>query len=74
MIQKKINPYKVTCDDVDFEKWMQCVNHICAVKTGIEADDMTDMPWMDWYENGATPNEALDELLEEEGYFDLLGE
>lgn len=41
-----------------FDEWMQKVNDICWERYGLSADDLPDVPYYDWYDEGVTPGGA----------------
>jgi len=52
----------MTCKNSSFEEWMAAVDNLFAKKFyGLTSDDFEDYLWYDAYDNGATPEEAVDE-------------
>lgn len=57
-----------------FEEWLKKVDKALAGRTygAISSHlDLADMPYRDWFEDGMSPEEAADEVLEEEGFPEL---
>jgi hypothetical protein len=52
---------------MSFEKWLAAVDNICYKNIGLSYEDVPDQTWRDWYEDELTPQEAFDELCENEG-------
>ena len=55
-----------------FEKWMQRVDQAIDVIIGmhgiVTVDDLTDQPYMDWFEDETTPREAAAMVLHDNGW------
>ena len=50
---------KPTTDDTRFEEWMRDVDAIIASKLGgFDSNDLPDMCYRDWHEEGMTPKSA----------------
>lgn len=41
-----------------FEEWMAAVEAVIRRIAGVHADDLIDMPYFDWFEDGLTPKRA----------------
>ena len=50
-----------------FGTYMKEVDKILEAKIGLDHEDMTDWHWMDSYEDGETPREAVADFMEDEG-------
>ena len=57
---------------MDFESWMKEVDKVIGSKIPLSYLDLPDWHWMDTYEDGATPKEAVAEFFEDEGMEELL--
>ncbi len=56
----------------EFDVWMQKVDN-CLVNTcGLGHQDLPDKQYMCMFEDQYTPNDAAAEVLEDEGYTDLI--
>lgn len=42
-----------------FEQWKNEANKICEANYGMSLDDLEDCCYMDWYEDGVSPNAAV---------------
>ena len=50
----------------DFDIWMNQIDKMIADKLlGLTTSDLPDMAYMDWFEDGYTPKEAVKEIFEE---------
>lgn len=58
--------------EMTFEVWMKEVNKVVESKVMLSTDDLPDWTWMDSYEDGATPKEAVIEFFEDEGMEEFL--
>lgn len=51
-----------------FEQWKEKLDELVAFRIGgLTTDDLPDMPYRAMYDQGMAPDEALDDLLEENG-------
>lgn len=46
--------------DQPFDKWMRKVNSKLSVRIGLDADDLPDAPWWDYWDCGLEPQEAIE--------------
>ncbi len=51
-----------------FAQWKAEVNAHVMTRAGLCADDLPDMPYYDWFEDGISPQEAAQMVLEESGF------
>ena len=52
-----------------YEEWYDKVCDECSKQTGFDPDDLPDYCYMDAFEDGLTPSEVLEDMLDElEGY------
>lgn len=51
-----------------FQQWMRKVDGEIAKRCGLSSGDLADQCYRDMYEDGLTPAEAADEVLEEERF------
>ncbi len=51
-----------------FAQWKVQVNAHVMARAGLFADDLPDMPYYDWFEDGCSPQEAAEMVLEESGF------
>ena len=51
-----------------FDIWMKKVDSALARKCGLTSEDLADCCYYDWYEDGVTPAEAADMVLEENDF------
>lgn len=51
-----------------WQTWLLEVSEIVAREAGVGIDDLEDQPYRDWYEDGLTPVEAAEEVLEAVGF------
>lgn len=52
---------------MSFQRWMKQVNGQCERVTGLSTSDFEDYRWRDAYDDGATPEEALEDFFDEIG-------
>jgi len=58
-----------------FAQWKVQVNAHVLARAGLFADDLPDVPYSDWFEDGISPEEAAEMVLEESGFpMDLAGD
>lgn len=41
-----------TKETLSFDQWMQVVNRLVEAGIGLSTDDLPDMPYRDWYDDG----------------------
>ena len=46
---------RVLAQKLSFDDWKREADKVCQAKTGMSLDDLPDVPFMDWYEEGVTP-------------------
>lgn len=46
-----------------FEKWMEEVDGLISSRLGLSSADLRDRNWRDEYEDGSTPEQAVEEEL-----------
>ena len=51
-----------------FAQWKVEVNAHVMARAGLFADDLPDVPYYDWFEDGISPHEAAEMVLEESGF------
>lgn len=51
-----------------FARWKAEVNVCVMAQGGVFTDDLPDMPYYDWFEDGCSPQEAAEMALEESGF------
>ena len=51
-----------------FQVWMAKVNALIESTVGLGADDMADVAYHDWYENGVKPETAAKRALKANGW------
>ena len=51
-----------------FAQWKARVNACVIARAGVCADDLPDAPYYDWFEDGCSPQEAAEMVLEESGF------
>ena len=51
-----------------FAQWKVEVNAHVMARAGLFADDLPDVPYYDWFEDGISPQEAAEMVLEESGF------
>ena len=51
-----------------FAQWKIEVNAHVMARAGLFADDLPDMPYYDWFEDGCSPQEAAEMVLEDSGF------
>lgn len=57
-----------------YEEWLRHVDRALERRTGVCLDDMPDWLSRDAFDEGLTPNEAVDVCLEQTGFFDFFEE
>lgn len=50
---------------LSFRYWMNRVDILVTVSTGLSAHDLPDRPYRDWYDSGMSPAEAAREVSAE---------
>ncbi|MCO5193124.1 MAG: hypothetical protein M9930_07510 [Anaerolineae bacterium] len=53
-----------------FEQWMAAVDAAISSRTFLTSDDLADQPYRAWFDDGMSPEEAADETLSNEGWFE----
>lgn len=48
-----------------YEKWMYLVDNLLQIKLGLYSEDLTDFNWKEYWEDGISHNEAVDDFIEE---------
>ena len=51
-----------------FVQWKARVNACVIARAGVCTDDLPDVPYYDWFEDGISPQEAAEMALEESGF------
>lgn len=51
-----------------FDEWCREVNLVMIQRCSLGMDDLPDQTWHDWYDSGLTPDEAVQQTLENEGF------
>jgi len=54
--------------DTEFRHWMLRVNNSVVIRTGLDVEDLADMPYRDWFDDGLTPAQAARLALQSEGF------
>lgn len=52
----------------NYDLWLEKVNAIIERETGLSLDDLADCSTRDWFEDGVSPIEAANLVLEDSGY------
>lgn len=55
-----------------FEAWMKKVDARINSLVGLDHDDLADWRWYDAWEDGYTPEDAVEEFFEDEGMDEFL--
>lgn len=55
---------------MSFTEWIAEVDKHLLQEIGLSTADITDHLYQDMFEDGLKPSEAVDEILEEEGYYE----
>ena len=50
-----------------FREWMQQVDLELTMRCGLNHDDLSDQPWRDWYDDGMSATEAVNDFFINEG-------
>lgn len=53
-----------------FKDWMKEVDEWLLAECGLSSSDLADQTWHDWYDSDMSPEEAGQECLENEGFYD----
>ena len=51
-----------------FEQWKRAVDRVIGAKCGLSTDDLADCCYRDWYEDGTSPEDAAQLVLEENDF------
>lgn len=54
-----------------FEQWLREVDTALTSECGLSYLDLPDQPWRDWFDSDMTPQDAAQECLDNEGYYDF---
>ena len=54
--------------DPFFDLWTMLVDRKVSSRLGLGIDDLEDLPYSDWFEDGLTPSEAASLVFEEQGF------
>ena len=46
-----------------FDEWMKAADAACEAKAGLSIHDLSDCPFMDWYEDGVSPSSAASRAI-----------
>ena len=49
---------------MDFKQWKREVNKVVVNRIGMGCNDMPDVSYRDWYDDGMSPEEAADEAVD----------
>lgn len=52
----------------EYQDWLKKVDRIMGIKVGLSYNDLADQNWRDWFDDDMSPEEAVEEALENEGY------
>jgi hypothetical protein len=52
-----------------FDEWMDFINTILVNTHNVEIGDMSDQPFMDYYEEGYEPQDVVDIMIEDALFF-----
>lgn len=55
-----------------FESWLDKVGAALRKKCGLSYSDLADQPYRDWFDSGMTPTQAANQVLENEGFSELI--
>jgi hypothetical protein len=56
-----------------FDKWMWKVDtRLSRLTFGLTSGDMADQTWWDWWASGKSVEEAAEDCLVDEGFFDFV--
>lgn len=53
---------------MDFDRWRAHCDTICERKTGMVCDDLPDYSYWDLWDDGCSPLDAVNEMLEYNGW------
>ena len=54
----------VTVETLDYRQWLNLVNMDLEYTLGLGLDNLDDIPIREWYEQGVSPGDAVDRILE----------
>lgn len=57
-------------ENIPFSTWMRLVDRKIQARAGVSVYDLADKPFREWYDDGMDPDEAVEEILEDEGFGD----
>lgn len=57
-----------------FENWMKTLNILCERRVGLSIYDLPDQQFDSLFEDEFTPQDALEYILEDEGYDEYMSE
>ena len=53
--------------DAGFDEWMCRVDALLGARLGVVSADLLDQCYRDWFDSGMSPEEAVADVLENEG-------
>lgn len=53
-----------------FDTWRKMVNFKVQARIGVSIDDLPDKPYMSWYEDEISTDDACEAVMDEEGFND----
>ena len=53
---------------MNFKEWMNKVDAEIIKRCGLSSDDLSDFPYHDMYDDGVSPAEVAEDVLEGEGF------
>ncbi len=54
--------FDTTKENTSFEDWMMELDRLCVRKLGLATDDLPDMDYAGWHEDGASAEDMLEEI------------
>lgn len=51
---------------IKFEDWMAQVDRLLDARYGVGSSDLPDYLWLDHFDNGSSPREAVESFMEDE--------
>lgn len=61
-----------TNKDKEFRAWMRAIDVLLLNQIGFTTGDLGDIPYRDYFNDGLSPDEIVEILAEEEGFYGLL--
>ncbi len=66
-VYRELDDANAAGQSVSFQTWLSIVSDAFCGEYGLSVHDVEDQPFREWYDDGYTPGEAVNEMAEELG-------